>query len=262
MKIKRCCLASLFTSWMLWIGFLCLLVCVSPPQAEALYGGGMQAEAFPQRMSSQKLAGIARQRLELELHKSGEVRRHVLSLTSSPQDLRLPAGKVRYESEIPGQLRYGSVQPVHIRVFVNEKLYRRVICYYRVQVFEKVLVAGMNLGLEQPIGANAVRLEEREVLGGKGRYLTKFDDIAGRVPIRYIHMGQPLEQNMLQNPVVIQPNSPVKLITNVNGVQVSAEGIALQKGRIGGRIRVRNARSSKLLQGKVVDANTVEITGG
>lgn len=261
MKEKRSCLASLFTSWMLWIGFFCLLVCISPPQAEAIYGGRQQAEAFPQVMSSQKLAGIARQQLELELYKVGEGRRHVLTLTASPQDMRLPAGKVRYEAEIPGKLRYGNVQPVHIRVFVDEKLYRRAICYYRVQVFEKVLVASMNLGVEQAIAANAVRLEEREVLGGEGRYLTKYEDIAGRVPIRYIHMGQPIEQNMLQNPVVINPNSPVKLIANINGVQVSADGIALQKGRIGGMIRVRNAHSNRLLQGRVIDANTVEITG-
>ncbi len=261
MKVKRSCLASLFASWMLWIGFFCLSFCISPPQAEAIYGGGRQAETFPQVMSSQKLAGIARQQLELELYKVGEGRRHVLTLTTSPQDMRLPAGKIRYEAEIPGKLRYGNVQPVHIRIFVDEKLYRRAICYYRVQVFEKVLVAGMNLPIEQPIGANAVRLEEREVMGGEGRYLTKFEDIAGRVPIRYVHMGQLIEQNMLQNPVVINPNAPVKLIVNYNGVQVSAEGIALQKGRVGGMIRVRNARSGRMMQGKVIAADTVEITG-
>ena len=261
MKVKRSCLASLCASWMLWIGFFCLLICVSPPQAEAIYGGGRQAEVFPQVMSSQKLAAIARQQLELELHKVGEGRRHVLSLTTAPQDMRLPAGRVRYEAEIPGTLRYGNVQPVHIRIFVDEKLYRRAICYYRVQVFEKVLVAGMNLGVEQNITANAVRIEERAVMGGKGRYLAKFEDIAGRVPIRYIHMGQPIEQNMLQNPVVINPNAPVKLVANYNGVQVTAEGIAMQKGRVGGMIKVRNVRSNRMLQGRVIAADTVEITG-
>ncbi|SHK54368.1 flagella basal body P-ring formation protein FlgA [Selenomonas ruminantium] len=261
MKVKRTRLASLFTSWMLWIGFFCLLFCVSLPQAEALYGGRQQAEAFPQMMSSQKLSGIARQQVELELHKIGEKRRYVLTLTTSPPDMRLPAGKIRYEAELPGKLRYGNVQPVHIRVYINEKLYRRTICYYRVQVFEKVLVAGSNLPLEQGISEKAVRLEEREVFGGAGRYLTKYEDIAGRVPVRYIHMGQPLEQNMLQNPVVINTGSPVKLVTSYHGVQVKAEGVALQKGRVGGSIRVRNARSGKMLVGKVVDAETVEIAG-
>lgn len=244
---------------LLWSGFFCLLALVFSPQAEAVYGGNTQAEAFPQMISSQKLAGIARQQLELELYKAGETRRHVLTLTNAPSDMRLPAGKLRYEAELPGTIRYGGVQPVHIRLFLDEKLYRQAICYYRVQVFEKVLVAGMDLALEKAIAPNAVRVEEREVSGGQGRYLSSFEDIAGRVPVRYVHMGQPLEQNMLQNPVVIHSGTPVKLITKYKGIQVSAEGIAIQKGRVGGRIKVRNAHSSRILQGKVIDANTVEI---
>jgi len=259
MKNKRSRLATCCILCMLWSGFFCLFALCFPPQAEAIYGGGMQAEAFPQAISSQKIAGIARQQLELELHKAGETRRHVLTLTNAPGDLRLPAGKLRYEADIPGKLRYGGVQPVHIRLYIDEKLYRRVICYYRVQVFDKVLVAGMDLALEKTIAESAVRVEEREVTGGQGRYLAEFKDIAGRVPVRYIHMGQPLEQNMLQNPVVIHAGTPVKLVTNYKGIKVSAEGVAMQKGRIGGRIKVRNVHSSKILQGTVIDASTVEI---
>lgn len=259
MKNKRSRLAIRSIFCMLWSGFFCLFVFAFPPQAEALYGGGMQAEAFPQRITSQKIAGIARQKLELELHNASETRRHVLTLTNAPGDIRLPAGKLRYEAELPGKIRYGGVQPVHIRLFIDEKLYRRVICYYRVQVFEKVLVAGMDLPLEKAIAESAVRVEEREVTGGQGRYLAEFKDIAGRVPIRYVHMGQPIEQNMLQNPVVIHAGTPVKLVTNHKGISVSAQGIAMQKGRVGGRIKVRNATSSRILQGKVIDASTVEI---
>lgn len=259
MKIKRSRLAIRSIFIMLWSGFFCLFALAFSPQAEALYGGGQQAEAFPQMVSSQKLAGIARQQLELELYKAGETRRHALTLTNAPADLRLPAGKMRYEAEIPGQIRYGGVQPVHIRLYIDEKLYRRVICYYRVQVFEKVLVAGMDLQLEKPILESAVRVEEREVTGGQGRYLAEFKDVAGRVPVRYVHMGQPLEQNMLQNPVVIHAGTPVKLVTKYKGIEVSANGIAMQKGRVGGRIKVRNANSSRILQGKVIDAATVEI---
>ena len=259
MNIKRSRPAIRSILCMLWSGFFCLLALAFSPQAEAVYGGHMQADVFPQTISSQKLAGIARQQLELEFYKAGEKRRHVLTLTNAPSDMRLPAGKLRYEAELPGPLRYGNVQPVHIRLLLDEKLYRQVVCYYRVQVFDKVLVAGTDLALEKAIAPNAVRLEEREVHGGQGRYLSSFEDIAGRVPVRYIHMGQPLEQNMLQNPVVMQAGTPVKLVTRYKGIEVSANGIAMQKGRVGGRIKVRNANSSRILQGKVVDAATVEI---
>ena len=259
MNIKRSRPAIRSMLCMLWSGFFCLFVWGFSPKAEAVYGGYTQAEVYPQLVSSQKLAGLARQRLELELHKCGEDRRHVLTLTASPHDVHLPVGKVSYAVEIPGTLRYGGVQPVHIHIFVDDKLYRRVICYYRVQVFEKVLVAGASLPLESVISPSSVRVEEREVMGAKGRYLTKPEELKGRVPIRYIQMGQPIEQNMLRNPVVIHSGAPVRLVASYHGVEVSAEGVALQKGRIGEVIKVRNAKSAKTLRGKVIDAATVKI---
>lgn len=259
MKTKRSRLATGRILYMLWSGFFCLFVLGFSPRAEAIYGGNTQAESFPQLVSSQKLAGLARQQLELELYKCGEDRRHVLTLTTNPSAVHLPSGKVSFVAEIPGTLRYGGVQPVHISILLDQKLYRRVICYYRVQVFEKVLVAGANLPLETVISPAAVRVEEREVVGAKGRYLTKAEEIEGRVPIRYIRMGQPIEQSMLQNPVVIHSGAPVRLIASYNGVEVSAEGVALQKGRIGEVIKVRNAKSAKTLRGKVIDASTVKI---
>ncbi len=120
-------------------------------------------------------------------------------------------------------------------------------------------MAGANLALETHISPSSVRVEEREVLGAKGRYLTSAEEIAGRVPVRYIRMGQPIEHAMLQNPVVVQSGAPIRLVAKYNGVEVTAEGVALQKGRVGEMIRVRNARSSKTLRGKVIDATTVEI---
>ena len=51
------------------------------------------------------------------------------------------------------------------------------------------------------------------------------------------------------------------LVTRYHGIEVKAEGVALQRGRIGERIRVRNARSAKVLLGTVVDAHTVQLGG-
>ena len=60
---------------------------------------------------------------------------------------------------------------------------------------------------------------------------------------------------------VLEAGDPVTLVTNYNGIEVKAEGVALQRGRVGERIRVRNARSAKVLLGTVVDAHTVRLGG-
>ena len=52
---------------------------------------------------------------------------------------------------------------------------------------------------------------------------------------------------------------PVTIRANVNGIQVTTEGVSRSKGRIGQRIRVLNSTSKKIIIAKVIDANTVSI---
>ena len=53
----------------------------------------------------------------------------------------------------------------------------------------------------------------------------------------------------------------MELVLDTNGITIRAEGVALEPGRIGYEIRVRNVRSGKILRGKVLDAHTVQIIG-
>ena len=90
-------------------------------------------------------------------------------------------------------------------------------------------------------------------------YFHSLDEVIGKVPARVLKAGQVLRRNMVQMPVAVEVGTPVNLLVDMNGIQVKAEGIAMQKGRIGAYIRVKNARSGKFLRGKVIDAHTVQI---
>ena len=92
-------------------------------------------------------------------------------------------------------------------------------------------------------------------------YLRELAEVAGRVPSRFLKTGAPLSADVLQAARVLEAGDPVTLVTNYNGIEVKAEGVALQRGRVGERIRVRNARSAKVLLGTVVDAHTVRLGG-
>ncbi|SFT78561.1 flagella basal body P-ring formation protein FlgA [Selenomonas sp. GACV-9] len=240
---------------LLWSGFFCLFaLLVVPPAAQA-----QGAPAFTQVIHPEKFAEIAQQKIESTLLAAGETRRHELQLIRAPQLMELPPGEVVCEAELPQKIRYGGTNPVHLRVFVNGQFYRRAICYYRVSVYDKVLVAAHDLRIDKAITAADVRLEERRVLGGAGRYLTKVTEVAGRVPARVIKEGTAVESVMLQQPIVIDVGAPVTLRVKYHGIEVSANGIAMQRGRLGAKIRVRNVASGKILRGTVVDAATVEI---
>ena len=228
------------------------------PRAEA-NGVSQQSEAFPQIIPSDQFVALAAEKLEERLVSIGETRRHELKLIRAPQSMRLPEGEVSCEVQLPKILNYGMTNPVNMLVYVNGKLFRRTVCYYNIRVYEQVLLVTHDLGLEHRFTAADVRVEEREVEAASVEYFHSPQEVIGKVPSRVLKAGQVLRLNMVQMPVAVEVGAPVDILVDVNGVQVKAEGIAMQKGRIGTYIRVKNARSGKYLRGKVIDAHTVQI---
>ena len=239
----------------------CLLaccLCFLLARAEA-YGAGMQDMSYPQVIGSEQFVELARQKIEERFAATGDERRHELQLMRSPQAMRLPAGEVTCAASLPKDLCYTGNTPVQMDVFLDGKFYRKAVCYYRLKIFESILVAAKDIKLEQALTQADVRVEEREVTADSSAYVHDFKEVLGKVPSRVIKAGQEIRVDFLQMPLVIESGSPVTLLVNRGGIQAKAEGIAMQKGRIGKIIRVRSARSGKVLRGKVIDAATVEI---
>ena len=255
MKLNRGILA-IFVLFAVWGGFFCLF-----PASASAYGGGTQAERFPQTVTAAQFAAYAQEKLEQELTARGETRRHTLTLARAAAAMHAPAGALICEVKVLGAIRYGGLTPVHVLVYVDGKFYRRAILYYRVAVYDTVLVAAHDLRPDQEIGTGDVRQAEIAVEDAGTVYLRELAEVAGRVPSRFLKTGAPLSSDVLQAARVFEAGDPVTLVTSYNGIEVKAEGVALQRGRVGERIRVRNARSAKVLLGTVVDAHTVRLGG-
>ena len=256
MKLNRGILA-IFVLFAVWGGFFCLF-----PASASAYGGGTQAERFPQTVTAAQFAAYAQEKLEQELTARGETRRHTLTLARAAAAMHAPAGALICEVKVLGAIRYGGLTPVHVLVYVDGKFYRRAILYYRVAVSDTVLVAAHDLRPDQEIGTGDVRQAEIAVEDAGTVYLRELAEVAGRVPSRFLKTGAPLSSDVLQAARVFEAGDPVTLVTSYNGIEVKAEGVALQRGRVGERIRVRNARSAKVLMGTVLDAHTVRVGSG
>ena len=129
----------------------------------------------------------------------------------------------------------------------------------RIHIYDNICVAAKPIQPNVPISADDIRMEEREI-GTRGKnYFFSKDDAVGKVVMRSVNIGQPLLQSMLKWPVIIEPGAPVVIMTNVNGVMVKMDGMALESGRLHQRIRVRNNSSRRVVLGRVVDENTIEV---
>lgn len=239
----------------------CALCCLLALAAvcEAAYGPGQQDEAYPQVIGAEQFEALAAEKIEAQLQAGGDTRRHELKLMRSPRSMRLPSGEITCETNLPKGLRFTGNTPVEMSVFLDGKFYRRVVCYYRLTVYEPVLVAAKDIKLEQVFTGADVRVEERAVNDNSGAYAHDISDVEGRVPSRIIKAGQEIRMDYLQAPLVIESGAPVTLVVRQGGIQVKAEGVAMQRGRVGKVIRVRNIVSGKVLRAKVIDASTVEV---
>ena len=240
----------------LWSGLFAFLW--SHGALAASYAEG-QAIRFPNVISAEQLAELAGQKIEAQLTALGEPRRHEVHLQRRPGTIRLPAGEVTAVVTFPRGVPYGREFPVLCAVYVDGVLQRRASCYYQVTVYDRVLVAMTDIRMDEAITPANAHIEESSVDTLPETTVTDFSRLAGRVAGRYIRKGMVITPLLLAMPRVVSAGSPVELVAESGGITIRAEGVALEAGRIGYVIRVRNASSGKLMRGRVIDEKTVQI---
>jgi len=138
-----------------------------------------------------------------------------------------------------------SIKRVKIWGYVDAKV---PVVVLKRNLSNKTILSEKDLALElKPLSRlpqDAV-LDKNSVLGKELRMSLK----AGTV-LRYSH---------IQRPVIIKRNQVIYIVARGRNFVVKAKGIALQDGREGGRIKVRNISSKKILWGKVVSPEEVEV---
>ena len=97
------------------------------------------------------------------------------------------------------------------------------------------------------------------------QYLSSADTIRGKRARVTLMPGQVVTSNdveavPVENPVLIRPHDVVRLVASLGPLRVTAVGEALQDGRAGQFIRVRNVDSNHTVLGRVVDRTSVEVS--
>lgn len=101
--------------------------------------------------------------------------------------------------------------------------------------------------------------EERNVLRLNQGYIEHPDELNNLVAKRNLRSGTPLHPQLLTKEILVARNSLVSIEASVAGIAVRAQGTALDKGAAGEVIRVRNNRSNRIVNAKVVNRSLVEV---
>ncbi len=214
--------------------------------------------ANAQVIAGEEIQAAAINKIENYLNERGDLRRREIQFLHNINDIIVPDGLAFIEVYMPGRVNYAGMTSVTVRCRVDGKIVKSINFTVRVRIYDTVLVAAHDLLFDKQITETDFRNEEIAV-DGRNDYIKDFSVIKKLVPSYLIRAGSPVTMNMFRTAMVIRTNQPVRLRIRYHGVDASAKGIALARGRVGDMIRVKNETSGKIITGKVIDEQTVEV---
>lgn len=135
----------------------------------------------------------------------------------------------------------------------------RLFVPVRLQRFEEVWVLTRPLAAGQPVPADALRAESRDVARLTGGALTVATPVEGQLARRSLMAGSVLQAQDLQSARAIRRGDAVTLVSRAGGIEVRAAGKALGEAGIAERVSVQNLASRRVVQGLVRSSGEVEI---
>ncbi|QIK37984.1 flagellar basal body P-ring formation protein FlgA [Caldichromatium japonicum] len=130
----------------------------------------------------------------------------------------------------------------------------------RIERYRQVVVLDRPIERHQVIGPGDIRIERQAVSSLSSGYFSDPQSVIGLSARRRLSAGQVLIPAHLDQPVLIKRGQEVTLYVSRPGLVVQMKGVALEDGRAGERIRVRNLSSKRVVEGHVESADVVRIT--
>ena len=123
----------------------------------------------------------------------------------------------------------------------------------------QVLVANMPLYKGQFLNESHVRLAEVESKGLTGQILESLTQVMHAELIRDVRPDAPLRSQDIRPTVLVKRGQMVLIsVGQAQGFQISARVEAMQDGRFGDQIKLKNKESGRILTGQVKGPNLVE----
>jgi flagella basal body P-ring formation protein FlgA len=123
----------------------------------------------------------------------------------------------------------------------------------------QVLVANMPLYKGQFLNESHVRLAEVESKGLNGQILESLAQVMHAELIRDVRPDAPLRSQDIRPTVLVKRGQMVLIsVGQAQGFQISARVEAMQDGRFGDQIKLKNKESGRILTGQVKGPNLVE----
>ncbi|MCH9852886.1 MAG: flagellar basal body P-ring formation chaperone FlgA [Alphaproteobacteria bacterium] len=180
----------------------------------------------------------------------------------SKQEITLPKqGDIKYNIENFSYADTTGNFQGEIIVSVNGKAYNNGLKFSGVVVLKKKLPTLMNsVQRGTIIGERDVIHRFENIKNLHDGIITIAGDIIGMETKRHIRANSNLQFRDFQMPLLVKKKQQVNMVLATKTIKITATGIALQDGAMGDIISIKNVTSGIVVEGKVVSAETVQIS--
>jgi len=148
---------------------------------------------------------------------------------------------------------------VSVEVACSDKKAWKIRIPATVSVYVPVAVTQKPVPRRKQLLKSDIFFEERDISKLFKGYYTNNDDINGLIARVQIKANTPLSPGLVQPPKMVKRGQDIDLFIKTRSYEIHSEGKALSDGARGDVIRVKNSRSSKIVEGTVVGPGIVQI---
>lgn len=126
-------------------------------------------------------------------------------------------------------------------------------------VFQNVVISQHALARKQIVDANDLTVAVQDITLLDGDFLSSPQEISGLVLRRPVAAGAPLTQSMFEQAQIIKKGDSVTIVAKNDAIQVSSQGQAMENGKTGEQISVKNQQSGRVIKAVAIATGHVEI---
>ncbi|MFO7819850.1 MAG: flagellar basal body P-ring formation chaperone FlgA [Halanaerobacter sp.] len=205
----------------------------------------------------EKLINYGREYIKNELdYESEKIKVEALN---APEELLVPQGEISFEVAKNRNRRLLGVNMLPLKVLVNGELYRKLYLKFETKLEAVVLMPKERLKQGDSLTADLFSREKKLLTKDPGDYVSSTEELKDKVLTRSLSSNQILKRDMLSTPELVERWQEVKIIAEVGGVVVTTQGKALENGRRGDIISVKNTNSDQKIEAKVVASDQVKV---
>lgn len=213
-----------------------------------LGSGAMAAPTLTERLEA-----AGRQAVVEEAGRSGlqgvQVEATVVALPRTPMACAEPQIET-VDARNPARLRLALVCPGATGAAARQ------LVQLRATLLAEVVVMTADAPANQPLGEQALVLERRDISTVPDAS-SDLSQVAGLSPRRPMRAGQIVRTRMLAAPMLVRRGDGVTIVVHSGAVEVRNAGEALEAGREGEVVRVRNSATGRVIRARVIGEDMV-----